>query len=102
MGMGRTHQRHLGARRCACVDAEGFPNPNPPAAGTGVRAYPLHTSDPSLNDGPVTQACPGRPGFACGDYNECNDYCLNDADCQSGWHCCDFLNEDCNSTECVR
>ena len=23
MGMGRTHQRHLGARRCACVDAEG-------------------------------------------------------------------------------
>jgi phospholipase C len=26
----------------------------------GVRPYPLHTSNPSLNDGPVTQACPGR------------------------------------------
>jgi acid phosphatase len=50
------------------VDAQGFPNPNPPAAGTGVRAYPLRTSDPALNDGPVTQACPGRTGFACGDY----------------------------------
>jgi acid phosphatase len=50
------------------IDAEGFPNPNPPAADTGVRAYPLHTSDAALNDGPLTQACPGRPGFACGDY----------------------------------
>src|SRR4051812_48832758 len=50
------------------LDGDGFPNPNPPAAGTGVRPYPLHTSDPALNDGPLTQACPGRRGFACGDY----------------------------------
>jgi acid phosphatase len=48
------------------VDAEGFPNPNP--ATGGVRPYPLHTSNPALVDGPLTQACPGRAGFACGDY----------------------------------
>jgi acid phosphatase len=50
------------------LDTEGFPNPNPPAAGTGIRPYPLHTSNPALNDGPLTQACPGLPGYACGDY----------------------------------
>jgi acid phosphatase len=50
------------------VDAQGFPNPNPPAAATGVRPYPLHSSNPGLVDGPLTQACPGRGGFACGDY----------------------------------
>jgi acid phosphatase len=50
------------------VDAQGFPNPNLPASGTGVRPYPLHSSNPALVDGPLTQACPGRAGFACGDY----------------------------------
>jgi acid phosphatase len=50
------------------VDAQGFPNPNLPAAGTGVRPYPLHSSNAGLVDGPLTQACPGRAGFACGDY----------------------------------
>jgi acid phosphatase len=56
------------ADKHSVIDAQGFPNPNPPAAGTGTRAYPLHSSDPTLNDGPLTQACPGRTGFACGDY----------------------------------
>jgi phospholipase C len=50
------------------IDAQGFPNPNLPATGTGVRPYPLHSSNPGLVDGPLTQACPGRAGFACGDY----------------------------------
>jgi len=56
------------ADRHSVIDAQGFPNPNLPAAGTGVRPYPLHSSNPALNDGPLTQACPGQPGFACGDY----------------------------------
>jgi acid phosphatase len=49
------------------IDAQGFPNPNLPNA-TGVRTYPLHSSNPALADQPLTQACPGRAGFACGDY----------------------------------
>jgi phospholipase C len=50
------------------IDEEGFPNPNPPAADSGIRPYPLHSSNPALADQPLTQACPGRAGFACGDY----------------------------------
>jgi len=57
----------LPAGKQSVVDSEGFPNPNP-ANAAGVRSYPLHTSNPALNDGPVTQACPGVAGFACGDY----------------------------------
>src|SRR4051812_32630894 len=42
------------ADRHSVVDAQGFPNPNTPAAA-GVLPYPLRGTDPTLNDGPVTQ-----------------------------------------------
>jgi acid phosphatase len=58
------------ASKHSVVDAQGFPNPNLPNA-SGVRAYPLKSSNSTLVDGPVTQACgtaTTQPGFACGDY----------------------------------
>ena len=54
------------ADKYSVVDSQGFPNPNPLSGGS--RSYPLHSSNPALRDGPLTQACPGTPGFACGPY----------------------------------
>lgn len=40
-------------------------------------------------------------GFTCDTTtNECHYFCIDDGDCQSGWHCCDYEHEDCGAAEC--